>query len=270
MKHSKEDKLKTKLRKVVAGFLDANVKTPAIETVNQDFSAQARLADLMLLVSMLNDLIYKHGAGFDKEYACHLSENEISRKIAILGEVIESEDSNELQQRVSIEEVRAIFSEFCSRKCLLTYLAREVKWIAISIFSASYVSSMILMRATFELIVGIASRDTDGMVSRIASISFIDESEKDTLKKVWYRLCAWGHPYGKWLKDICPIYSAHEPIYHKALCNMCIEELEKIVDFYVVVALAKYEIKLPVFVAMLKKYQLDITGLDLITKRLED
>ncbi len=47
-------------------------------------------------------------------------------------------------------------------------------------------------------------------------------------------------------------------------------ELEKIVDFYVVVALTKYEIKIPMFVAMLKKYQLDITGLDLITKCIED
>jgi hypothetical protein len=232
-----------------------------LETINQDFSAQARLAILILLVNKLNDLIYKHGSDLDKEYACHLSKNEISQKLAILGEVVESEDFNELQERVSIEEVRGIFSDLSSKKYLLTYLTRELKWITISILSASYVSSMIHMRATFELIIGIASRDSYGMASIIASISFLLESEKSALKKLWYRLCAWGRPYGKWLKEICPIYSAHEPIYHKALCNMCIEELEKIVDFYVVVALARYEIKIPMFVAMLKKYQLDITGI---------
>jgi hypothetical protein len=224
----------------------------------------------MLLVKKLNGLIYKHGSDFDKEYACQLSQTEISKKLAILNEVIESEDFNELQERINIEEVEDVFSDFSSRKCLLTYLSRELNWITISILSASYVSSMILMRATFELITGIASRDTGGMVCRIASISFVNESEKDALKKLWNRLCAWGHPYGKWLKEICPIYSAHEPVYHKALCEMCIGELEKIVDFYVVVALAKYEIKIPMFVAMLKKYKLDITGLDLITKSIED
>lgn len=270
MKHSKENKFKKNLREVVTGFLDKNVKTPSLETVDQDFSAQDRLVTLMLLVSKLNGLIYKHGSDFDKEYACRLSKTEITRRIDILGKVVESEDFNELQERVNIEEVKAIFGDTRSKKYLLMYLARELRWITISILSASYVSSMILMRATFELIVGIASRDSDGMVSRIASISFIHESEKGALTKLWYRLCAWGHPYGKWLKEICPIYSAHEPLYHKALCNMCIEELEKIVDFYVVVALAKYEIKIPMFVAMLKKYQLDITGLDLIMKRIED
>ena len=219
---------------------------------------------------MVGSEVYKHGSVIDSEYALHLSETDFSRKLAVVGEVVESENFSDLEERVNIEEVRAVFSELSSKKYLLTYLSRELKWITISILSASYVSSMILMRATFELIIGIASRDSDGMVSRIASISFIHESEKGALTKLWYRLCAWGHPYGKWLKEICPIYSAHEPLYHKALCNMCIEELEKIVDFYVVVALAKYEIKIPMFVAMLKKYQLDITGLDLITKRIED
>ena len=270
MKHSKEEKRKEELRELVTSFLDNNVKTPALETVDQDFSAQNRLVTLMLLVNKLNDLVYKHGSVIDSEYALHLSETDISRKIAVIGEVVESEGFNDLEERVNIEEVKAIFSELSSKKDLLTYLTRELKWITVSILSASYVSSMILMRATFELIIGIASRDSGKMVQRIASISFIQESERDALKKLWRRLCAWGHPYGKWLKEICPIYSAHEPVYHKALCNMCIEELEKIVDFYVVVALAKYEIKIPMFVAMLKKYQLDITGLDLFTKRIEE
>jgi len=265
MKHSKEEKRREELRELVTGFLDNNVKTPALETVDQDFSAQNRLITLMLLVNKLNDLVYKHGSVIDSEYALHLSETEFSRKLAVIGEVVESEDFSDLKERINIEEAKAIFSELSSKKYLLTYLSRELKWITISILSASYVSSLILMRATFILILGIASKD-----SKIKSISFIHESEKDAIGKLWYRLCAWCHPYGKWVKEICPIYSAHEPVYHKALCNMCIEELEKIVDFYVIVALAKYEIKIAMFVAMLKKYQLDITGLDLIKKRVED
>lgn len=269
MKKYKEDENKSKLRDAVSKYLDNNVITPSLETVDRDFFTQARLAALLVMVKNLASLVHENGTDFNNEYLCKLSKTEINRRLDILQEVVQTDDFTQLQDKVNIEEVSEFMWNASSKKPLLAYLTRELNWITISILSASYVSSLILMRAVFELIIGIASRQTGKMSDRIEDISFLDDSEKKMVKQQWYRLCAWGHPYGKWIKEICPIYSAYTPVYHQALCEMCMKEFMNIVGLITVVVLEKYEIEPSKFTAMIKKFNIDVTGLELVVAHMK-
>ncbi len=147
-------------------------------------------------------------------------------------------------------------------------LVRELNWIVVSILSASYVGSLVQMRAVFELVVGIATRKTGGMSNRIESILYLQEEEKKVLKNFWRRLCEWGHPYGKWVEDVCPIYARHKPIYHSRLFDICLHEFQCVIDFFVFVAVSKYEIGRAMLSAKLNESNINITDLPLVTRRL--
>ncbi|MBW8038953.1 MAG: hypothetical protein FVQ85_03020 [Planctomycetes bacterium] len=270
MKRSKDDKLRLELRDVVSRYLDENVKIPSLDTVEDDIFGQARLISLLLMVKKLVQITWKHGTDFDEEYLSSLSKNDFEKRIKVLDEVINCDDYAQLEEQVNIEELKSILSNGSSRKFLLAYITREINWIGISILSASYISSLILMRSVFELIVVIASRETSKMKPRIWSITFLEESEKSEIYKLWRRLCAWGHPYGKWLKEVCPVYSAHKPLYHQALFEKCLREFEQIVDLFAVVALVKFEVDLDKYVLMVNELKIDITGLKLLEARLKD
>lgn len=264
----KEARYQAKLRKIVSKYLDEYVKTPSLETVDKDFFAQSRLVSLLVIVKNLIFMVNEHGTDFDEEYLSNLSDSEINEKMELFKEAIDSGSYSELEERVDVKEMNQFMLDAGSKKFLLVYLERELNWIAISILSASYISSLILMRAIFELIVAIASPQTDSMKTRIANITFLEESEKKELVKLWYQLCAWGHPYGKWIKEICPVYSAHSPIYHPALCEMCMKKLDQIVDLFAVVILNRFKIEPIKFVDMANKFGIDITGLELLETHL--
>ena len=255
------------LHNLVSRYLDDRVTRPSFETVEKDFFAQDHLADLLLIVNLLVELAHKEGLEFDKDFLQGLSKEEIEKRIEVLSNFVEKNKSKDTVEMDPTEEALGYLVKDSSRKYLLPYLKREINWIIVSILSASYVSSMVLMRSVFELIIGIASKSADSMSNRIDSIAFLNDKEKNKVKKLWYRLCAWGHPYGKWVKEICPIYAENEPLYHPKLCELCLQELEEIVDLFAVVAIAKYEIETTQVVAKAHEMGIDLSKLKLLQAR---
>ena len=73
------------------------------------------------------------------------------------------------------------------------------------------------------------------MHDRIYGIEFFNQREKHKIKILWDELCSWGHPYEKWLKNMCSVFISYGPIYHKEHFENCMKFLESIFDIYLVI-----------------------------------
>jgi hypothetical protein len=97
-------------------------------------------------------------------------------------------------------------------------------------------------RSIFELLIGIATQKNGSMRDRISSISFMDGNEKDDLQKLWNELNAWAHPYGKWFKNICPMFYGFGRNHHPEMFNKCMEYSDKILDFMLTITIDHFKI----------------------------
>lgn len=259
--------LMEQLQKVVSTFIHKQVTKPSLETIEKDFNVQDGLASLLLSVQIVTQLILEKGTDIDKPYLSSLPLEEIKKRIEVLGKYIEDNDPITPNSDTG-KVVQEYLVTGSSQKHLLAYFEREMKWIVISILSASYVSSLVLMRSLFELLIGIGSKATGKMKDRLSSISFLADDENKYLLKLWYYLCGWGHPYGRWVKEVCPGYVSHEPIYHPDLCSTCFETLKKIIDLFIVVSIEKYEIPRESLIPKLSKSNISLKDFKLTSTRL--
>jgi hypothetical protein len=263
------DGLIDELHSVVSKYLDTYVSMPALETVTKNVEGQARVASLGSLFLIVADSVKDHGIDYDKEYLVNLSKEEVKARIESFGKYIELQEASTAENNENVLAAAEYLSNDSSKKYLLEYLIRELKWIIVSLLSASYISSFVLMRSSFELTVGIATRETGGMTDRIHSIQGLDEEERKKVKNLWYRLCAWGHPYGKWQKEVCPIYVSCKPIYHPKLFSLCLGELIELIDFFVVIAIRKFELNTVELKRQLLEENISLADLQLLRSRLQ-
>lgn len=263
--HGNVDVLLGELKAVISNYLGTYVSNPAIETATKNIEGQASLANLLTLVDSVTTEAIEKGLDYDHNFLRSLSPDEIEKRIQSFSEFLDSD--NDITSEMS-DEVATYLDVDGSKKFLLYYFIREMHWIVISVLSASYVSSLVQMRAAFELVVGIATRETSGMNERIDSILYFGPEEKSQLKKLWRRLCAWGHPYGKWIADVCPVYAGHKPLYHAQLFDMCLRELQSLVDFFVSVAISKYDLDRAMLLTNLAKNHVDVTKLEFLNRKL--
>jgi len=263
-----EERLRRHIQDLISGYLETQVIEPTSETVTKDALALARLGELLHLVYILRDFAYEDGLEFDKDQIGGFSKEELDEKAELLSKYIEQGDSNSETGSVSGKDAEQFLFEVSSRKYLIPYLVREINWIIVTILSASYVSSLVLMRVVFELVIGIASKNTGSMTDRINSILFFGGKERSALKKQWSRLCAWGHPYEKWVKEVCPIYVGHKPLYHPRLCQSCVGELGQLVDLFATVFVAKYELNRGAVLEKMQKKKIDAKGFSLLKTQL--
>jgi hypothetical protein len=101
--------------------------------------------------------------------------------------------------------------------------------------ATDYLSSVILMRSLFELLIGISTEVTGKMKERIDSIDFLNFDEKKYLYKFWRTLCARAHPYGKWLKEVCPIAYGANHAYQPHMFKQCLAYSDNLLDFMLTV-----------------------------------
>lgn len=262
-----EDQLLAELRISVSAYLSNRVTAPAMDTVSKDIEGQARIASLLRIARIVCNRIGSEGVEYDAQYLKEISREEIEERILALGRFIELEDSGEVGNERIVRDAMDYLFEDGSRKHLLVYFERELNWIVVSILSASYISSFVLMRSVFELTVGIATRNKGGMKERLLSIAALDESEGRAIKDLWYRLCAWGHPFEKWQKEICPVYVSHDPMYHSRLFSLSISELTKLLDFFLVVVVEKYRLDFSEIRSEILRSVAELSGLELFEIR---
>jgi len=101
--------------------------------------------------------------------------------------------------------------------------------------ATDYLSSIILMRSLFELLIGISTKVKGGMKERLDSIDFLSSEEKKILKKFWNNLCAWSHPYNKWLKKVCPIAYSADRFYQPHMFKQGLAHSDNLLDFMLTV-----------------------------------
>ncbi len=101
--------------------------------------------------------------------------------------------------------------------------------------ATDYLGSIILMRSLFELLIGISTEVTGGMADRLDSIEFLDTDEKKRFKKFWRTLCERAHPYGKWLKEVCPIAYGAGRFYQPHMFKQCLAYSDNLLDLMLTV-----------------------------------
>jgi len=261
--------LMNKLKTVVSSYLNDKVTIPSLETVEKDFDTQDKLASLLLIVQKTTRLVQEKGIDIDKEFLTSLPLDKIEKRIEVLGRFLEDDENHSNSQEGIHKDAHNYLRSDNSQKYLLAYFEREINWIIISILSASYISALVLMRTAFELLVGVATRNTGKMKERLYSIKFLTKEEADILLRLWYYLCGWSHPYARWVKEVCPGYVAHKPLYHPELCTICFEKLQKIVDLFVIIALEKYEIPVKEFMSEISNHDISLADYDLVSSRVK-
>lgn len=253
------------LEDYVMSYLDSYVTSPCMDMLRKYPHCHLKSVSLLARVQYLTHQVRCYGSDFDNEHLNSLSQEDLSRRIDTMKKFFDCDNPDQAEAR---QDVRDYMMSADSQKHLLAYLSREVNWIIVSIMSASYISSLILMRSLFELLVNVATRTKGKMKDRINSISFLKEDERKEILKLWYRLCGWSHPHGRWVKEVCPVYAMHTPSFHEKLCEHCFDELCCLVDIYAVITLCKYEIPIDLSCQPMQDPSSTLNGLGLLARRI--
>jgi hypothetical protein len=223
------------------------------------------VVSLLARVMYLTQQVQSHGSNFDNEHLNSLTAEELNERLDTLQRFFNSDDPDHSDVA---QDVHRYIMAADTQKYLLRYVLREFNWIIVSIMSASYISSLVLMRSLFELLINVATRKTGNMKDRVDSISFLHKDERKEILKLWRRLCAWSHPHGRWIKEVCPFLQQHTPFFHKRLCELCLDELCCLVDIYAVTALCKYGISIDPSSQPLRDPNATLNGLGMLKKRI--
>ncbi len=254
-----------KLASMIKGYLDNRVTTPAIETINKDVNSILKLGSLIVSLEISADLVKNTGLTYDESYIKSLPKTELEKRVKIYENLAEMKD----KKPSSLDkETRQILSDDSSKKYLLTYLIRELHWVTISILSASYISAHVLLRSTFELLIGISTKETGSMSNKVESIKFLSSDEKKLINKLWRSLCGWSHPYQKWEKEVCPIFISHLPSFHPKLCKESLDKLEIILGLFLTVSIEKYKIDTTELITRTNNFGIDISEFPILNSRI--
>lgn len=204
---------------------------PSMETVEADFETQDKLVDILLLVQIIKQQISE----LDPR---RLDDMLVEAFQPIMPAPEEALSLNELFRLLPANTKNKLEGQ----TIYLSYLIQLFSWTVISILSASYLSSLVLIRTVLELLINAASEDRGGLRNRVAGIAFLEEEERKEIIKNWDELCGWAHPYGRWFNEMCPVYVSRGPLYHNRLANLCTSKLQLCVDFALVVAVNRFAI----------------------------
>ena len=256
-----EEQKVTQLKSLISDYLKSYTLEPAMKSIDENIFVAYRLGNILIALKESERLIGGIGYHFNPEQSLRTSENDIRR----LEVIVKDEECSQCE----IDFVGKLIGTTCSKKCLMPYIQRQVNWIIVSIFSASYLSSMILLRSVFEILVNLSATVNGGMSKRIDSMRFIQHGEKKKIKKIWRGLSSWSHPFEKWLREMCPIYVAHKPVYHQKHFEECVDLLEKITDLYLVVCGGHFGMDVSLFANAAIEHQIDLSNFPLFEGRIE-
>jgi hypothetical protein len=157
---------------------------------------------------------------------------------------------------------------------LLGYLGKIYQSALLLTGATDYLGAMILLRSIFELLIGIATTKGGSMRERISSIAYLESEEKQGLQKLWNDLSAWAHPYGKWVKSICPRFYGLGRNYHSPAFSQSLGYSDRILDLMLTITLDHFEIDPESYMDKYRKIitgshsLLDISNLPMFEKRL--
>ena len=194
---NKIDKNKKQATKLIRKFLNHEVVDPFIKSICTDIMISIKLTYAIYLTKYTEMLVDKSLSGPAKKSQPPQNMKEIILFTGYFGKI------------------------YKSSLCLLG--------------ATDYLSSIILMRSLFELLIGISTKVNGGMKKRLDSIDFLSSEEKEFLKEYWDNLCKWSHPYGKWLKKVCPIAYGADRFYQPHMFKQCLAHSDNLLDFMLTV-----------------------------------
>jgi len=124
----------------------------------------------------------------------------------------------------------------------LGYLGKVYQSALLLIGATDYLGAMILLRSVFELLIGMATIESGSMRDKISSIDTLDSDEKSNLQKLWNELSAWVHPYGKWVKNICPKFYGVGRNYHPTIFRKCLTYSDQVLDFLLTITVDHFKL----------------------------
>lgn len=221
--------------KAINKSLDAKIVSPFLHTIIQDFRVSIRLSQTLFLSILSGELLLK--------------------QVDITSGLVQSSETSLDRYKVQ-------------KSLYLGYLVKVMSNSLILLGSTDYIGSLILLRSVFELLVGIATEETAGMKTRIWSIDFLYDSEKKKLYDTWNNLNPWAHPYGKWQKEICPVFYGCGQHYHPKLFETCMGYMENVLDFMLTITIDCFGVKPQEYLRNGKT--LEISDLNMLRRRLND
>ncbi|MCX5852458.1 MAG: hypothetical protein NT072_10475 [Deltaproteobacteria bacterium] len=155
--------------------------------------------------------------------------------IRVSEQIIIEFDKKRVEAGENVEAVR-------EKTLFLGYLGKVYQSALLLIGATDYLGAMILLRSVFELLIGIATKENGSMRDKISSISFLDNDEKNNLQKLWNELSAWAHPYGKWVKNICPKFYGSGRYHHPVIFSQCLGYSDQILDLMLTITLVHFNL----------------------------
>jgi len=200
--------LKAHLQESIGQYLDEKIKLPIFDLVAHDPRLLLRWSNSFVLLRLSEMLIIDYDIALERN---------IDRDIRPVQE-----------------------SEKKKKRLYLGYLGKELLSSLVLLGATDYIGSLILMRSVFELLIGIATDTTGGMKTRVWAIAFLSEFEKRKLYELWNELNPWAHPYGKWLKRICPRFYGCGSNFHPSLFDTCLTYMDTLVDLMLTTTIEKF------------------------------
>ena len=197
-------KIEKNLKDQIHIVLNREFISPFVDSIKRDPVVSIRLSNAFALTRLSEELIVE----FDKD------------------------------QNQSSEEVESIKE----KSIYLGYLGKVFQSALLLMGATDYIGAIILFRAIFELLINIATEKTGPMKERIFSINFIDETEKRSMHKIWNELSAWAHPYGKWIKNVCPKFYGVGRNYHPDIFRHCLKYSDAILDLMLIITVDRFKI----------------------------
>lgn len=144
-------------------------------------------------------------------------------------------DRNQLQSGKDVEKIK-------EKNLYLGYLGKVFESALVLVGATDYLGAIVLFRTIFELLIGIATQKNGSMKERIFSIAFIDENEKGSIHTFWNELSSWAHPYGKWIKNLCPKFYGVGRNYHRAIFEKCLDYSDMILDLMLTLTIEHFKL----------------------------
>jgi hypothetical protein len=223
------------LEKQIELVLKREFITPFIESIRQDPVISLKLSNAFVLLRVSEQLIV-----------------ELDKKLVEAGK--------------NVEDVR-------EKTLFLGYLGKVYQSALLLIGATDYLGAMILLRSVFELLIGVATTEDGSMRNRIFSISYLDSHEKDNMQKLWNELSAWAHPYGKWVKNICPKFYGIGRYHHPVMFSQCLGYSDQILDLMLTITLDHFKLSLESYTDKYREITdtgkiLEISKLEMFERRL--
>ena len=181
-------------------------------------------------------------------------------------QIIVEFDKKQVEADENVEAVRG-------KTLFLGYLGKIYKSALLLIGATDYLGAIILLRSVFELLIGVATTKNGSMRDRISSIGSLNPGEKDNLQKLWNELSAWAHPYGKWVKNICPKFYGAGRNHHPVIFSQCLGYSDQILDLLLTITLDHFKLSPKNYTDRYREISetlkiLEISKLEMFEKRL--